>query len=169
MGRFKSRKNRGISDRSSGSLAARALETVIVIGFGVALFYGASFALKATSGAASQRATPEISLRVQALNGCGVRGIGGKAADMLPQLAHLPLEVTVVDVGNFSVFDIEKSFVISRTENLNGAKLLARQLGLSEDDVVYHPLEDNYRSIHATLVVGKDFERILERDSAKSH
>lgn len=145
----------------NSSVAARTLETLAVVGVALAFLYGASFAFKAAQGATGQRPVAEVSLKVQALNACGVRGVGGRVADALKGLGPTPLEVQIVDVGNFSVFDIEKTFVISRVSDLSEAKLLATQLGLAEEDVIYAPLEDNYRSIHATVVIGADFQGVL--------
>lgn len=154
-----SRTNHSLS--GSSSVTARTLETLAVVGVAVALLYGASFAFKATQGAASKRPVAEVSLRVQALNACGLRGVGGKVADALKGLGPTPVEVQIVDVGNFSVFDIEKSFVISRVSDLKDAQLLAHQLGLASEDVVYAPLEDNYRSIHVTVIIGADYQSAL--------
>lgn len=142
-------------------MAARTLETIAVVGVALALLYGASFAFKATQGASGKRPVAEVSLRVQALNACGVRGVGGKVADALKGIGPTPVEVQILDVGNFSVFDIEKSFVISRVSDLKDAQALARQLGLAAEDVIYAPLENNYRSIHATVVIGADYQSAL--------
>lgn len=142
----------------SPGLVSRALETMIVIGFALALVYAASFAAKISHGESKARPVPEISLRLQALNGCGESGSAGKVAEALKSKVKLPLEVSVVDVGNFTVFDIEKSFLISRTQQVEDAQMLADQLGLLRDDIIYAPLEDNYRSIQVTLVVGKDYQ-----------
>ncbi len=143
--------------RVSSGLVSRALETLIVIGFALAVVYAASFAAKVSHGVSKARPVPEISIRLQALNGCGERGSAGKVVEALKSKVKLPLEVSVVEVGNFTVYDIEKSFLISRTQQVEDAQMLADQLGLSRDDIVYSPLEDNYRSIQVTLVVGKDY------------
>jgi hypothetical protein len=142
-------------------VTARTLETLAVVGVAVALLYGASFAFKAAHGATGKRPVAEVSLRVQTLNACGVRGVGGKVADALKGLGPTPVTVQIMDVGNFTVFDIEKSFVISRVSDLKDAQLLARQLGLATEDVIYAPLENNYRSIHASVVIGADYQSAL--------
>jgi LytR cell envelope-related transcriptional attenuator len=144
--------------RVSSGLVSRALETLIVIGFALAVVYAASFAAKVSNGVSKTRPVPEVSLRVQILNGCGERGSAGKVAEALKSKVQLPLEVSVVNVDNFTVYDIEKSFLISRTKHVEDTRLLADQLGLFRDDIIYAPLEDNYRSIQVTLVVGRDYE-----------
>ncbi|MBN4076192.1 LytR C-terminal domain-containing protein [Gemmatimonas aurantiaca] len=161
MTRLKTSRFVGAAQKGSSSMAARALETLTVVGVAVALLYSASFAFKATQGASSKRPVAEASLRVQALNACGIRGIGNKVADALKNLGPTPVTVQILDVGNFSVFDIERSFIISRVSNLKEAKMLARELGLAAEDVIYAPLENNHRSIHATVVIGADFQSAL--------
>ncbi|MBN4056689.1 LytR C-terminal domain-containing protein [bacterium AH-315-J21] len=130
---------------------------MIVIGFALAVVYAASFAAKVSTGVSKTRPVPEVTLRVQILNGCGERGSANKVAEALKSRVRLPLEVSIVNVDNFTVYDIEKSFLISRTQRVEDTKLLADQLGLYRDDIIYAPLEDNYRSIQVTLVVGKDY------------
>lgn len=139
-------------------IISRSLELAIVVCFSLALVYTVSFGVKAARPVSRERQVPQISLRVQVLNGCGEKGCAGIVAERLEKLARFPLEVSIVDVENFSVFDIEKSFFISRVPDLNEARALADQIGLSRADIVYAPLEDNYRSIHVTLVVGKDYK-----------
>jgi len=140
---------------------ARMLEMLILVSFVVTLVYVASFTVRATQGAYRERPVAVIGLRVQALNGCGEKGLANKIAEKLSERVVAPLAVEVVDAGNFSIFDIEKSFIISRTPDLADAQLLAAQLGLSAEEVIYVPLEDNYKSIQATLVIGKDFNTKL--------
>jgi len=147
---------------SSGAVS-RLLEIGILIAFGVTLVYVASFAVKATQSSHAERQVPEVTLRVQLLNGCAVRGVTNIAADKLPRRVHHPLAVSVVDTDNFTVFDIEKSFVISRTPDLEAARLLAFQLGLSIEDVSFAPIEDNYRSVQVSIVIGKDYKTSILR------
>lgn len=155
-------KNRAPRGAVKGSnTKARMLEMLILVSFVVTLVYVASFTVRATQGAHRERPVAEIGLRVQTLNGCGEKGLAHKIAEKLSERVVAPLAVEVVDAGNFSIFDIEKSFIISRTPNLADAQLLATQLGLSAEEVIYVPLEDNYKSIQATLVIGKDFNTKL--------
>lgn len=146
-----------IRNRDSG-IISRSLELAIVVCFSLALVYTVSFAVKATRSVSRERQVPQISLRVQVLNGCGEKGCAGQVAEWLEKSVRYPLEVSIVEVENFTVFDVEKSFLISRVPELSEARALADQIGLSQADIVYAPAEDNYRSIHITLVVGKDYK-----------
>lgn len=145
-------------------ITSRFLELGIVASFSLALVYTVSFAVKAARPVSRERQVPQISLRMQVLNGCGEKGCAGLVAERLERLVRFPLEVSIVDVDNFTVFDVEKSFFISRVPELNEARTLADQIGLSAADIVFAPLEDNYRSIHVTLVVGKDYKARFLRE-----
>ncbi len=150
------------SKLSTGAVS-RILEIGILVAFLVTLVYVASFAVKVTNSAQKEREAPEMTLRIQLLNGCGAKGVANRVGDKLPGKIRLPLAIKIVDTDNFTVFDIEKSFVISRSPDLKGAQLLAFQLGLPLEDVIYSPIEDNYRSIQASVVLGKDYqERFLK-------
>ena len=64
---------------------------------------------------------------------------------------------------DFKAYHVMKSFLISRDKDTDPVKILADQLELSKDDIIYEPINNNYRSITATLVLGEDFEEILQR------
>jgi len=144
---------------------SRFLELAIVAIFALVLIYAASFAIRIQSGLSKTVDFPEHIVRLQILNGCGTDGAANSVTRALPAMIKLPLDVKIVDVDNFNSYDVEHSFVISRQKDLKPAKILAEQIGLDLDNIVFEPIENNYRSISATLVVGKDFETIfLDRD-----
>jgi hypothetical protein len=140
---------------------SRFLELAILAIFVIILVYGASFALKITNGVSKTVDVPVYNIRLQILNGCGAHGAADKAAKMLPNLINLPLEVNVVEVYDFKAYGVKKSFIISREPDLTNARALAKQLGLGTDNIVFEPIENNYRSISVTLVLGDDYETAL--------
>lgn len=140
---------------------SRFLELAILAIFAIIVIYGASFALKITSGVSKTVDVPIYNIRLQILNGCGAHGAADKAAKMLPNLVRLPLEVSVVEVYDFKAYNVKKSFVISREADLTNARTLAGQLGLDTDNIVFEPIDNNYRSISVTLILGEDYETTL--------
>ena len=56
--------------------------------------------------------------------------------------------------------EVPETFLISRTRNTADAKVLARKIGLDPSGIEYKPLENNYRHVSVTLVLGKDYERL---------
>ena len=133
--------------------------------FVIIIVYGASFALKITNGVSKTVDVPVYNIRLQILNGCGLHGAADKAAKMLPNLVHLPLEINVVEVYDFKAYGVKKSFIISRDQDLTNARALAEQLGLDADHIVFEPIDNNYRSVSVTLVLGEDYESALLKNN----
>ena len=90
-----------------------------------------------------------------------------KDAKELPKLIKLPLEINIIDVADFDSYHVKESFLILREKNLEGSEILAGQLGLDPNRSVFEPIENNTRTISATLVLGEDFEMILKRQNNK--
>jgi hypothetical protein len=101
---------------------------------------------------------PTYLVRLQVVNGSSVKGPTREMVKKLTGYADSVLEVRVVDVVNFNIRELPKSFVISREQDKTAAALLAKKLGLDPSEVVYKPLEHNNRQVSATLVMGKDYE-----------
>ncbi|UCD17462.1 MAG: LytR C-terminal domain-containing protein [Candidatus Zixiibacteriota bacterium] len=141
---------------------SRFLELAIVAIFALVMIYGASFAIRITHGFSKTIEMPEHTIRLQILNGCGVNGAASRVARALPGLISLPLEVDILEVEDFDSYNVAETFVISREKDLEAAEKFAEQLGLNTDKIAYNPIDNNYRSISLTLVLGDDFERLLK-------
>jgi len=144
---------------------SRFLEMAIVAIFALVIIYGASFAIRITHGLSKTVEAPEFTIRLQVLNGCGASGAAGRTARVLPKRINMPLELNIVDVADFNSYHVDNSFIISRDKDLTAARLLAEQLNMETDNIVYEPIDNNYRSISVTLVLGDDFETIIEKPS----
>ena len=144
---------------------SRFLELAIVAILALVIIYGASFAIRITHGYSRTIVIPKYGVRLQVLNGCGINGAAARIAKVISGMIEQPLELSIIEMSDFSSYHIEKSFMISREKETKATKILAEQLGLESDDILYEPLEDNYKSITSTLVLGGDFETILERKS----
>ena len=151
-------KRRTVTKKKKNS---RLLELAIVAIFALVAIYAASFAIRITHGLSKTIETPEHILRLQILNGCGIDGAANQAAETISGITEIPLEVKIIDVDNFKAYDIKKTFIISRDEDLTAAELLVKQLGLDQDEVEYSLMENNYRNINATLVLGSDYKVIF--------
>jgi heme/copper-type cytochrome/quinol oxidase subunit 2 len=136
---------------------SRFLELAIVAITALVVIYVISFAIRVTHGFSRTHDTPEHVIRLQVLNGCGVDGAAGQVATALSRSIKMPIELSVVEVADFDSYHVEKSFLISRESNTRAAAALAERLGLATDPIVYRPIENNYRSINVTLVLGDDF------------
>ncbi|MCX6826540.1 MAG: LytR C-terminal domain-containing protein [candidate division Zixibacteria bacterium] len=157
-------KNTKIKRRSSRPRkSSRTLEMAILGVFIVIVVYGVSFILKINNGISRTIDTPVYNIRLQILNGCGKHGVADRIVKVLPSLVKAPLELNIVEIYDFKSYDVKKSFIISREADITIAKTLAGQLGLEPDNIVYEPIENNYRSVTATLVLGVDYnEKLLK-------
>lgn len=145
--------------------SSRFLELAIAAILALVIIYGASFAIRITHGFSRTIDIPKYGIRLQILNGCGINGAAARIAKVIPGMIEQPLEISIIDMSDFSSYHIKKSFLISREKETKATKILAEQLGLGDDNILYEPLEDNYKSITSTLILGEDFETILERNS----
>nr|MBN2278255.1 LytR C-terminal domain-containing protein [candidate division Zixibacteria bacterium] len=148
---------------------SRFLEMAIIAIFTLVVIYGASFAIRITQGLSKTVDSPEYTIRLQILNGCGTQGAAGRTAKALPKLVKMPLELNIVDIDDFNSYHVDKSFIISRERDFTAARLLAQQLNIDSDNIVYEPIDSNYRSISATLVLGDDFVNLIEQTSSKEN
>lgn len=139
---------------------SRLLELLIAAVFVIVLVYVVSMSIRVSQGVSRTLPTPDLVVRLQILNGCGVTGLASRLADGLSDYADNDLEIRVVDTDNFEISRVSHSFVISRFEGNTAATILAGKLGLSADDIRFQPLENNYRQVSVTLVIGEDWETI---------
>jgi hypothetical protein len=153
--------------KTTGWFRARWVEIGTLAAFVVVLLYVISVSVRVSTGVSRTLDGPRYQVRLQILNGCGVPGLAGRLADRLADYRDEDLEIRVLDTDNFEVRQVSETFLISRDEDLGPARLLAGKLGLEPDRVQYATLENNYRQISATLVLGEDWERLhLPGDSA---
>ncbi|MEE8576630.1 MAG: LytR C-terminal domain-containing protein [candidate division Zixibacteria bacterium] len=136
------------------------MEALIAVVFFLLLAYVASFTLRVTRGVSHTIEPAANVVRVQVLNGCGIPRLAAKIADRLEKYSDADVEIVVVDSDNFETMTLDSTFIIARDENKKSARLLARKLGLDDGSIVFRKLEDNYRSISVTLVLGSDYERL---------
>jgi hypothetical protein len=139
----------------------RFLEIFIALAFVAVLVYVVSVTVRVTTGISKTTDPPANQVRLQVLNGCGETGLASRVSDQLSGYRDEDLEIKVVDAGNFEVMEVPQSFLISRVKNTSAAAVLARKLGLDPSGIEYKPLENNYRHVTVTLVLGLDHPDVL--------
>lgn len=92
-------------------------------------------------------------IQLEVLNGCGESGIANNFTSLLRGNGF-----DVVEVGNFERFDVEETFVISRSSSFNNAKRVASALGISEENIIREESSDFYLDV--TVVLGKDYQTL---------
>jgi hypothetical protein len=165
-----SRRSKGSSayrvKRSKKKKPLRALEISIAVLFVIVVAYVASFTVQITNGYSKSSEPATMFINVQLLNGCGEKGLANRLANLVEKAVEKPLAIRIIDTDNFDNFGLEKTFIISRQENLEAAKQLADQIGI-EQEVIYKPIENNYLDIGATVVLGLDYESYFPTETER--
>jgi hypothetical protein len=96
---------------------------------------------------------PAAIVQLEVLNGCGVTGIADKFTTYLRQN-----NFDVVQVGNYSSFDIDKTIVIDRTGNKANAEKVAEALGVDSKNIIQQINNDYFLDV--SLIIGRDFNKL---------
>ena len=120
------------------------------------IVYIGVLAYPVVSGYTLEKPTPRYEVRLQIIDATGRLGGVGQLARQIEGASDLELNVAVIDTDRFEVRPVQRSFVLSRLEDVTAAKILATRLGLDPGEVEYKPLENNQTVVTATLVVGVD-------------
>ncbi|MBW7886981.1 MAG: LytR C-terminal domain-containing protein [Bacteroidetes bacterium] len=97
--------------------------------------------------------TTFAAIQINILNGCGVNGVGQTLMNFCRKAGY-----DVVEMGNYKSFTIEHSMVIDRIGKPELSARLARQLGISAENIV-----TQFSSGHlvtASVIIGKDFQEL---------
>jgi hypothetical protein len=138
----------------------RLLELLIAVVFVAVFVYVLSMTMKVTTGVSQTIEPPDHVVRLQVLNGCGVRGLAANVSDRLADYYDEDIQIQVVDTDNFDLTEVPESFLIARTRDRESVRVLAKKLGIDPGNITYKMLENNYRHVSATLVLGKDFQSL---------
>ncbi|MEO9884704.1 MAG: LytR C-terminal domain-containing protein [Balneola sp.] len=92
-------------------------------------------------------------IQLEVLNGCGEAGIANNYTNLLRNNGF-----DVVETGNFERFDVNKTFIISRSSSPDNAKRVAQALGVNEENIIREESPDFYLDV--TVVLGKDYHTL---------
>ena len=144
--------------KRSGILRGIVLNlSVVVLGLAaITLLYAfvaRSFLPHEEAEAAKPRAADGDILQIEVRNGCGVSGLAAAATTFLRQAGY-----DVVEVGDHSRFDIEKSMVVDRVGDLEAAREIAATLGMPIEQVGQEIRADLY--LDASVILGRDYQQL---------
>ena len=95
---------------------------------------------------------PIQNIKVEVLNGCGLKGIAARTADFL-RANH----VDVVRSDNADHHDYPNTVIISRNENVESLKAVSRSFGVTLDDKTHIMTDpDESLGVDVTVILGKD-------------
>jgi len=136
-------------------------EVTIGIAFVIVMMLVVSYVVKISGHVSKSIDAPKYQVRLQVINSCRDEKTVEKITRTLSRYRDRALEIKIMNIDNFDLKKVNKSFIISREEEKTAAEKLASTIGLDPGMVVYRPLENNYRQISATLVIGMDFDKII--------
>lgn len=92
-------------------------------------------------------------IQLEVLNGCGITGIATRFTDKLREYGF-----DVVETGNYDHFDVSKTFIISRSGQMENAYRVADALGVSHQQVLREQAPEYYLDV--TLIIGSDYQSL---------
>ena len=96
---------------------------------------------------------PSKIIQLEVLNGCGISGVAEKFTNHLRQN-----NFDVVQVGNYSSFDIDNTLVVDRTGKRVNALKVAEALGIDPKNVIQQINNDYFLDV--SLIIGRDFNHL---------
>ncbi|NUN70733.1 MAG: LytR C-terminal domain-containing protein, partial [Bacteroidetes bacterium] len=105
------------------------------------------------TAAEAVRDTTRVPMQINVLNGCGVSGVGSTMTKFCRQAGY-----DVVEMGNYTSFDVQHSIVIDRNGKTQDALRLAAALGIPASNVVQQFSND--QMVAASVVIGKDYQTL---------
>jgi hypothetical protein len=98
---------------------------------------------------------PIQNIKVEILNGCGIKGIASKTAEFL-LLEH---QVDVVRADNADNHNYPNTLIILRNEKLEAIELLRKSFGISKSNqTVIQTEPDESLGVDVTIIIGKDID-----------
>jgi len=95
-------------------------------------------------------------VKVEVLNGCGIKGVAGKTAEFL-RLQH---QLNVVRSDNADNHNYAKTIIINRREKVEAMKLICKSFGVPIESIKHEP--DESLDVDATIIIGKDINTFSE-------
>jgi len=91
--------------------------------------------------------------QVEVLNGAGVDKIASRTTEYLRKN-----NIDVVSIGNYTRFNVRKTFILNRSGNSEKVNEVARILGIPVDQIQLK--KDSSLQLDATIVLGADYKKL---------
>lgn len=134
------------------------LNTAIFLLAGVIIYLSYSIYIKLANKevpaeAVNNSGIPSEIIQCDVRNGCGVNGVADRFTDYLRAN-----NFDVVNIGNYSSFDIENTIIIDRMGNMTNAYETARVLGVKKENVIQQVNEEYFLDV--SVIIGKDYFKL---------
>jgi len=146
------------TQNSTGKTANIFLNVIIILLAGLIIFMAYSLITKIEGLSPDDEDTNEANkpskiIQLEVLNGCGISGVAEKFTNHLRQN-----NFDVVQVGNYSSFDIDNTLVVDRTGKRVNALKVAEALGIDPKNVIQQINNDYFLDV--SLIIGRDFNHL---------
>ena len=146
------------TQNSTGRTANIFLNVIIILLAGLIIFMAYSLITKIEGLSPDDEDTNEANkpskiIQLEVLNGCGISGVAEKFTNHLRQN-----NFDVVQVGNYSSFDIDNTLVVDRTGKRVNALKVAEALGIDPKNVIQQINNDYFLDV--SLIIGRDFNHL---------
>jgi len=146
------------SQKPTGKTANIFLNLIILLLAGLIIFMSYSLVTKINSLGSGDEDTSEANkpskiIQLEVLNGCGIGGVADKITSYLRQN-----NFDVVQMGNYSSFDIDNTLVVDRTGKKINALKVAEALGIDPKNVIQQINNDYFLDV--SLIIGRDFNHL---------
>lgn len=147
-------------------LGSRLLEITIAIATFLLLLYVFSL-YKRLSQPEAKEQKELVFARIQILDGFHREGVAEKVAEKLRRMRAHNVVYQIVEIGKLEDSAPRESLILDRLGCLRKgapsqtALLAAETLGIGRGRVICKKLENNYRAISLTIVIGDDWEKLL--------
>jgi hypothetical protein len=118
------------------------------------------FSIKIATGVSRDLETPAEPIRLQIVNGSGIKDAELRLQQQLNGFTEQGLNILVVEATAFDLRKVATTYIVSRKQDDRSARALATRLGLDPIQVIFEPLENNVRSVSVSLILGDDYHRI---------
>ena len=146
--------------RPSARVSGKSLVGVVLaVTFIVAALYIGYVVVRITGTVSQTTELAENVIRLQVVDACGRKQMLMDVTRYLSSIDDDRIEVMVVDTVCMEERKVAATVIISRDGDEDVATLLAERLGLDPSIVMVKPLENNYRQVSMTLVLGDDFDQ----------
>jgi hypothetical protein len=147
-------------------LSSKLLEISIVFLTILLVLFVFSFYKKLSQPEAKEQGSLVLA-RTQILNGCQKEDVAQRVAERLNRMKVNNVRYQITEIKKLKDSAPKESLILDRLgdQNKGGpsevALLTAEALGIDPQNVIYKKLDDNYRGISLTIVIGTDGEILL--------
>ena len=146
----------------TGKISIRKIiDTSLIILFVFSIVYISNMVHKVTATVTEIESFPDEIIRLQLISSCKQKDILSAAEKFFSHKKTKEFDIMIVDATCTELKEIPNSIIISRDENFNHADLISEIVDF-DDDILFKPLENNNKFITVTIVLGNDFEDMLE-------